>query len=79
MVPGNFQTSAAWMTDSYKLVMAMAEVKEAPVPELCEVQKDRGEQNDIAAEHPEIVKAMQSELLEWQNSVERSLTGGEYW
>ena len=78
MVPENFQTSAAWMTDRYKLIIPKSKDEKTPAPEFYDMQKDRGEENDIASEHPEIVKAMRSELLEWQKSVERSLTGAVY-
>ncbi len=79
IVPENFQTSAAWMTERYKLIIPRPKGGETPAAELYDIQKDRGEQNDIASEYPEIVKAMRSELRKWQKSVERSLTGADYY
>jgi arylsulfatase A-like enzyme len=78
IVPENFKTNAAWVTDRYKLLMPRARGNKEQIPELYDLEKDRGETNNIASEHPEIVRAMQAELLEWQESVERSLTGADY-
>ena len=78
MAPQNFQSGAAWVADRYKLLMPRARGNKEQVPELYDIENDREEKNNIASQHPEIVKAMWSELLEWQESVERSLTGADY-
>lgn len=58
--------------------MPRARGNKAQVPELYDLEKDRQEKDNIASQHPKIVKAMRAELLEWQESVERSLTGADY-
>jgi arylsulfatase A-like enzyme len=78
MVPENFQSSGAWVTDRYKLLMPRARGNKEQIPELYDLEKDREEKNNIASQHPGIVKTMRAELLEWQESVERSLTGADY-
>ena len=69
---------AAWLTGRYKLLMPGANRGKEQVPELYDLEKDPEEKNNIASQNPEIVKAMRAELLEWQKSVERSLTGADY-
>jgi len=78
MLAENFQSNAAWVTDRYKLLMPRARGNKEQIPELYDLEKDHEEKNNIASQHPEIVKAMRAELLEWQESVERSLTGADY-
>ncbi len=58
--------------------MPRARGNKAQAPELYDLEKDRQEKDNIASQHPEIVKAMRAELLEWQESVQRSLTGADY-
>jgi arylsulfatase A-like enzyme len=78
MVPENFRSGAAWVTNRYKLLTPRARGSREQVPELYDLEKDREEKNNIASQHPEIVEAMRTELLQWQKSVERSLTGADY-
>ncbi|MHC4312512.1 MAG: sulfatase-like hydrolase/transferase [Planctomycetota bacterium] len=78
MLSDNFRSASAWVTDRYKLLMPRARGNKTQVPELYDLEKDRQEKDNIASQHPEIVKAMRAELLEWQESVERSLTGADY-
>ena len=78
IVAENFRISAAWLADRYKLVMPRTKGDEEQVPELYDIEKDPQEKDNIAPQHPEIVKTMRAELLEWQKSVERSLTGADY-
>ncbi len=77
-VPENFKTNAAWIDNRYKLYMPKPKKNQDQQPELYDLEKDREENNNIASRHPKIVKAMQAELLEWQKSVEHSLTGADY-
>lgn len=74
----NFLSNAAWVTDRYKLLMPRARRGQERLPELYDLEEDPEEQNNIAPGHPEIVNAMRTELLQWQESVERSLTGADY-
>jgi len=78
IVAENFRIGAAWVTDRYKLLIPRARGNKEQIPELYDIEKDREEKNNIASGHPEIVKALRAELLEWQESVERSLTGVDY-
>ena len=61
------------MENRYKVVRI-----ESKPAELYDLLADPMEQHDIAAEHPERVSRMVSEMEEWQRSVERSLTGADY-
>ncbi len=58
--------------------MPRARGNKAQVPELYDLEKDRQEKDNIASQHPEIVKTMLAELRAWQQSVENSLTGADY-
>jgi hypothetical protein len=46
--------------------------------ELYDLIKDPGETTNIAAEHPDIVKAMSEQLLKWRASCKASNAGGDY-
>ncbi len=46
--------------------------------ELYDIQKDRGENQNVADEHPDIVAEMNAELKIWQESVLNSLIGADY-
>ena len=78
VVPENFKTNAAWTTDRYKLYMPRPKKSGEQIPELYDLVNDSQETTNIASNHPEIVKTMRAQLLEWQESVEQSLTGADY-
>ena len=78
IIPGNFKTNAAWVTDRYKLYMPRPKKGGKQIPELYDLVNDRQETTNIASKHPEMVETMRAQLLEWQKSVERSLTGADY-
>lgn len=78
VVPENFKTNAAWVTDRYKLYMPRPTKSGRQIPELYDLVNDRQETTNIAPEHPEMADTMRAQLLEWQQSVERSLTGADY-
>lgn len=42
------------------------------------LQTDRAETNDLAAEHPEIVREMVAQLQAWRESCRASLRGDDY-
>ncbi len=46
--------------------------------ELYDIMNDQNEEENIAGKYPEVVKQMQEELLKWQTSVLKSLTGADY-
>jgi hypothetical protein len=46
--------------------------------ELYDLIKDPGESKDLAAEKPEVVAKMKPVLEAWQDSVVKSLAGGDY-
>jgi arylsulfatase A-like enzyme len=46
--------------------------------ELYDILKDPKEQNDLAAESPEIAEKLIKQLRQWQTEVERSMTGADY-
>jgi len=78
IIPENFKTYAAWVTDRYKLLMPRTRGNKEQAPELYDLENDPGEETNIASKHPEMAGRMQAELLEWQKSVERSVTGADY-
>jgi arylsulfatase A-like enzyme len=64
---------AAIRDNRYKLV--------EPTPgafELYDMKADPGEQNDLAADHPEITEKLRNQLRTWQSDVEKSLSGADY-
>ena len=63
----------AWVDNRYKLFKQMPD-KLA----LFDMLADPWEKNDIAAEHPDIVKRMDGELEAWRKSVEHSGSGADY-
>ena len=65
------------MENKYKLVVE-GKTPNALGFELYDIEKDPGEKINLANEHPDIVKKMNSELHEWQQSVLTSLTGADY-
>ena len=67
--------SMAWIDNRYKLVLPKG--KNAKY-ERYDLEIDREEKNNIASQQPELVETMKAQLLKWQASVERSLTGADY-
>jgi arylsulfatase A-like enzyme len=49
-----------------------------PIRELYDLVQDREEKTDIASQHPQIVAEMESILLTWEASCERSAAGEDY-
>jgi arylsulfatase A-like enzyme len=72
----DFGGQAAWTGNRYKLLTSQANKKSAV--ELFDLLRDPKEQDDIAAQNPDIVRQMMRELHDWQRSVERSLSGADY-
>ena len=73
----NFGGSASWMGNRYKLV-STSRRNGRTVIELFDLQADPQEQTDISTDLPDVVKAMTAQLLDWQRSVELSLSGADY-
>lgn len=67
-----FGGTAAWVDNRYKLL------KVGSRAELYDLLNDPKETTDIAARRPAVVKTMSDQLVIWQQSVERSLTGADY-
>ena len=63
----------AWVDNRYKLFKQMPDQLA-----LFDMLADPWEKNDIAAEHPDIVKRMDGELEAWRKSVEHSGSGADY-
>jgi arylsulfatase A-like enzyme len=70
----DFRGRAAVMENRYKLVVP----GDGSPSELYDIVADMGESKNLAAEHPDKVKAMEAALLGWQRNVEVSLTGADY-
>jgi arylsulfatase A-like enzyme len=70
-----FLGRAAVMDNRYKLVIPQD--KDSAV-ELYDISADPAETDNLAEELPEKVRAMESDLRDWQRGVEKSLTGADY-
>jgi len=73
----DFEGERTMMKDQYKLVVE-GESPDENGFELYDIKNDPAESKNLADEHPEIVKKMQSQLRNWQESVLNSLTGADY-
>lgn len=73
----DFGGEAAWTDNRYKLVTLKPQRGKKNI-ELYDLLADPRETNNIADEHPDLVRRMMVELHEWQRSVERSLSGADY-
>ncbi len=73
----DFPGQAAWIDDRFKLVDVNLPRHPAR-RELYDLAADPGEEHDLAAEKPELLRAMLSQLDLWRRSVERSLKGEDY-
>ena len=69
----NFGGDASLLGKRYKLVLP----KKGP-PELYDLLEDDAESTNLAESKPQIFESMRQELLKWQKSVEKSLSGGDY-
>lgn len=72
----NFDGDAAWTTNRYKLV-SRGKGKQNHL-ELYDLLSDPAESKDLAHELPDMVRTMEIQLRNWQQSVERSLSGADY-
>jgi len=73
----DYSGERAVMKGRYKLV-AEGQSPNSQGFELYDIQNDPGEKRNMADEHPEMVKEMQTEMRKWQESVLNSLTGADY-
>ncbi len=71
-----FLGEAAWTSQRYKLVVKNNAQRRQV--ELYDLLNDPSESKDLSKDEPGIVERMQSELSDWQSSVEKSLAGGDY-
>lgn len=67
---------AAWNDNRFKLVVRGKGTRRQA--ELYDLIEDPSESRDLASENPERVARMTTELIQWQKSVENSLTGADY-
>jgi hypothetical protein len=64
-------------TAAHKLVIHESQ-EGKPTLELFDLVSDPAEKNDLFERQPELVRKLQGELRDWQQSVLRSLTGADY-
>ncbi|MEE2706963.1 MAG: sulfatase-like hydrolase/transferase [Planctomycetota bacterium] len=87
--PIGFQSGGqvSWIDNQYKLIRIRAakrrrgENNESDEPDgfmLFDLDADLSEQNDVAADHPEIVKLMSAQLKSWQQSCAASRAGADF-
>ena len=72
----NFTGETAWTDNRYKLLVTHR--PKSANKRLYDLLEDPKEQEDVANQHPEVVKTMTAQLEDWQRSVERSLSGADY-
>ena len=82
--PIGFQSAGqvALIGDRYKIYGSGGRKKEKgqalPTLKLFDLVKDPSEKNDLAAQHPDLVKKMTATLEHWRKSCRHSDTGGDY-
>ncbi|MCA9117450.1 MAG: hypothetical protein KDA79_20410, partial [Planctomycetaceae bacterium] len=74
---GDYAGQRAIIGNRYKLVLGGKSGDETQ-KELFDLREDPGEQHDLAASLPAVVRQLEQELREWQQSVLTSLTGADY-
>lgn len=83
----HFRDALAWSGDRFKLIAAKQTrgMRAGGVIdfdnkdfELFDLATDPGESNDVADQHPEVLRSMKAELKEWAASVESSRIGKDY-
>ncbi|MBE2213501.1 MAG: sulfatase-like hydrolase/transferase [Opitutaceae bacterium] len=72
----DFGGDAAWTDNRYKLLVFGSD--STPRVELYDLLSDLGEEHNLAAEQPDMVRRMTAQLEAWQRSVELSLSGADY-
>jgi len=72
----------ALISDRYKIYGSGGRKKEQkltlPKLKLFDLKKDPSEKNDLAAQHPDLIKKMTATLKQWRKSCRHSDTGGDY-
>ncbi|MDE2679746.1 MAG: sulfatase-like hydrolase/transferase [Verrucomicrobiota bacterium] len=82
--PIGFQSAGqvALISDRYKIYGSGGRKKEQeltlPKLKLFDLKKDPFEKNDLAAQHPDLIKKMTGTLEQWRKSCRHSDTGGDY-
>lgn len=82
--PIGFQSAGqvALISDRYKIYGSGGRKKEQeltlPKLKLFDLKKDPSEKNDLAAQHPDLIKKMTATLKQWRKSCRHSDTGGDY-
>ncbi|MFP6618510.1 MAG: sulfatase-like hydrolase/transferase [Pirellulaceae bacterium] len=77
ITPADFAGSRVILDNRYKLVVN-GQGRDASNRELFDVRKDPGEKNNLLQAHPQVADALQQQLVSWQQSVLKSLTGADY-
>lgn len=73
-----FRGHAAWISGDWKLHRFAMNGSFRVTWQLYDLATDPREENDLAAEHPMILHALQQEMEDWLVSVVRSLNGEDY-
>ena len=73
----DYEGPRAIIDNQYKLVIDGVR-QNGKSRELFDLRKDPYEKNDLAKEQPELVEKLEKQLVAWQDSVLRSLTGADY-
>ncbi|MDE0736497.1 MAG: N-acetylgalactosamine-6-sulfatase, partial [Pirellulaceae bacterium] len=77
IVPADFAGARVILGNRYKLVVN-GQGRDASNRELFDVRADPGEKNDLVKTHPQVADSLQQQLVSWQQSVLKSLTGADY-
>ena len=77
IVPADFAGARVILGNRYKLVVN-GQGRNVTSRELFDVRADPGEKNDLVKTHPQVANSLQQQLVSWQESVLKSLTGADY-
>ena len=77
IIPADFAGARVILDNRYKLVVN-GQGRDASNRELFDVRKDPGEKKNLLQAHPQVADALQQQLVSWQQSVLKSLTGADY-
>lgn len=78
IVPGDYRGTRVILDGNYKLIVSENPKSDESVQEFYQLEEDPAETQNLAETQPEQTAKLARELLDWQSSVLKSLTGGDY-
>lgn len=77
ITPADFGGSRVILGNRYKLLVT-GQGRDEAKRELFDLRADPAEKNNLLQTHPQVATALQQQLVSWQKSVLKSLTGADY-